>query len=119
MWAFLGSLDTRYVGHSSKAYETWADTSNKLMVTQKDLLIACCETNLRESHEISFNQASNVNSTRPETQARAEFSLSLPVLPSHGTQVTSILDCIVPRIQHFSIMPDVVRRKTCFRGPGE
>ena len=110
--AFLGSLDTRYVGHSRKACETWAGTSDKLMVIPKDLLVACCEANPRKSHEISFNQASNVNGTRPETHARAEFSTSLPALPSHGTQVTSILDCIVPRIQYFSIMSDVVRTET-------
>ena len=112
LWAFIESLDTRYVGHSRKSCETWAGTSDKLMVIPKDLLVACCETHLRESHKISFNQASNVNGTRPETHARAEFSTSLPALPSHGTQVTSTLDCIVPRIQYFSIMSDVIRRET-------
>ena len=76
-----------------------AGTPDKLMVIPKDLLATCCETNLRESHEILFNQASNVNNTRPETHAREEFSNSLPVLPNHGTQVTSTLDCMVPRIQ--------------------
>ena len=48
-------------------------------------MVGCCETNLRESHEIPSNQASNENGTRPETHAREEFSSSLPVLPSHGT----------------------------------
>ena len=67
---------------------------------------------LRVSHEILFNQASNVNGIRHETHARAEFSTSFPVLPSHGTQVTSTLDCIVPRIRYFSIMSDAVRRET-------
>ena len=36
-----------------------------LMVTPKDLLVACCETNLRESHKISYNQAQTAPDPRP------------------------------------------------------
>ena len=50
---------------------------DKFMANPKDLLVACCETNLRESHEISSNQASDVNGTRPETHARVDFSSPL------------------------------------------
>ena len=35
-----------------------------------------CETNLRESHKISSNQASDANGTRPETHARVDFMSS-------------------------------------------
>ena len=41
LWAFLGSLATRYVGHS-RAFQKWDGTgSDKLMVTPKDLLVTC------------------------------------------------------------------------------
>ena len=52
--------------------------------TPKDLLVTYWETNLRESHEILFNQASNVNGTRAETHARADFMRSLSTV-SYGT----------------------------------
>ena len=77
LWSLLGSLDTRYIGLSRKACEYWVGTPDKLMVTPKDLLVAYCETNLRESHEISSNRASIVNGTRPETHAQADFMSSL------------------------------------------
>ena len=76
LWAFLGSLDTRYVGHSRKACEKWAGTPDMLTDTPKDLLVTCCETNLRESHDILFNQASNVNCTTPETHPSGLHDLS-------------------------------------------
>ena len=41
--------------------------------TPKDLLVACRETNLRESHEMLFNQASNANGTE---HARVDFMSS-------------------------------------------
>ena len=65
LWASLRSLDTRYVGHSRKAFEKWAGTPDMLADTPNDLLVTCCETNLRESPEIWFDQASSVNGTKP------------------------------------------------------
>ena len=83
--AVLGSLTTRYVGHSSRSVSKWVGTGSDILTdTPKDVLVTCCEINLRESHEMLFNQASDVNGTRPQTHARAESSSSLPVLPSHG-----------------------------------
>ena len=78
--------------------------------TSKDLLVTCFETNLRESHEVLFNHASNVNGIRPETHARTEFGIFLPVLPSHGTQKTFLAQCTANTL--FSMKSDVVRRET-------
>ena len=58
--------------------------------TPKDLLVACCETNLRESHDILVNQDSNVNGAGTQTHARADFMSSLSTV-SYGTQVTLTL----------------------------
>ena len=80
--------------------------------TPKDLLVTCRETNLCESPEILFNQASNVNGTRPETHARAEFSIFLPVLPSHGTQVTETFLAHSTANTVFSMNSEVIRRET-------
>ena len=44
---FLRSLATRYVGHSSKAYQKWAGTAQPMLTdTPKYLLVTCCETNV-------------------------------------------------------------------------
>ena len=44
---FLGSLATRYVGHSSKACQKWVGTDQTMLTDiPKDLLVICCETNV-------------------------------------------------------------------------
>ena len=110
IWVFLGSPDTRNVGHSRKACEKWVGTPDMLTDTPKDLLVTCCETNLREPHEILSNQASNVNDTRPETHARADFMSSLSTA-SYGTSGDRNLGTLVLSTV-FSIMSDVARLKT-------
>ena len=86
----LGSLNTRYVVHSNRSVSEWVGTgSDRLTDTPKDLLVTCCETNLRESHEILCNQASNVNGTRPDTHARVDFISSLNTV-GYGNHVTEI-----------------------------
>ena len=44
-----------------------------------------------------------MNGTRPETHTRVDFMSSLPVLPSHGTQVTSTLGLYSTSNTEFSI----------------
>ena len=43
---FLGSLATRYVGHSRRVYQKWAGAADVVDGTSKDLLVTCCETNV-------------------------------------------------------------------------
>ena len=85
-----------------------AGTPDMLTDTPKDLLVTRCGTNLRESHEILFNQASNVNGTRPETHARADFMSPLSTA-SYGTSGDRNLRVL---ILEYSIQYNVGRSQT-------
>ena len=77
------------------------------MVTPKDLLVACCETDLRESYEISSNRPSNVNGTGTQPTTMSSLSPLFSITQLWTIRGSQSLE-LVPRIQCFSIMSDVV-----------
>ena len=64
---FLGSLATRYVGHSSRACRKWAGTPDDVDGYPKDLLVKLM------SSKGTLHQASNVNGTGIQTHNQVIF----------------------------------------------
>ena len=105
LWAFLGCLTTRYIGHSRSK---WAGTgSDSCYGYPKIPLGHMCETDYASPTKYRLIRPSNVNGTGTQLTTKSSSS-PLPLRSAIELSGDFNLLELVPRIKYSSIISDVV-----------